>query len=419
MMDCIHPEIHIAARETRLAYYNKRTGTTLVAYDYMYDAIGNRLKMHDGTGRSTHSYDNRNAVRTVQDPANKTITFAYDAVGRRTLLIEPDGGRFTYVYDAAGRIDHLFNPQNDRNTWLYDAAGRVTTMTLANGTRAAYIYDAADRLTRLANLKSDGTVISRFDYGYDAVRNRTRVVEADGNLVTWTYDNTYQLTRERRSGADSYDVTYTYDPAGNRGTMLQSAVTTTYVYDAANELLTLKDSAGTTTYTYDADGNQLTQQVPVTGTTSHTWDYEDLLTRVHLPGGGRSTFTYNWQNKRVQIEDSGGTSKPLWDGDNLLLETDGADVTQVVNTLEPEQYGNQISQRRSAATHYYHFDGLGSTDRLTNASETVTDSYIYKAFGIPVTATGSTTNPFRYIGRLGYFYDTTTGLYHVRALAQE
>ena len=97
----------------------------------------------------------------------------------------------------------------------------------------------------------------------------------------------------RVSREASYDVTYTYDPAGNRGTMLQSAVTTTYVYDAANELLTLKDSAGTTTYTYDADGNQLTQQVPVTGTTSHTWDYEDLLTRVHLPGGGRSTFTYN------------------------------------------------------------------------------------------------------------------------------
>jgi hypothetical protein len=34
--------------------------------------------------------------------------------------------------------------------------------------------------------------------------------------VTWSYDNNYQLTRERRSGANAYDITYTYDPVGNR-----------------------------------------------------------------------------------------------------------------------------------------------------------------------------------------------------------
>ena len=272
----------------------------------------------------------------------------------------------------------------------------------------------ADQLTQLSNRTASGAVLSSFDYSYDNVGNRTGVVEADG-AGTWTYDNTYQLTRERRSGADSYDVTYTYDPVGNRGTMLENAVTTTYSYDAANELVTLKDNAGTTTYTYDAEGNQLTQQVPVTGTTTHTWDYENLLTRMHLPGGGRSTITYNWQDKRVQAEDAGGSSKLIWDGENLLLETDGSDVTQVVYTLEPEQYGNQISQRRSGATHYYHFDGLGSTDRLTDASETVTDNYTYKAFGVAVTATGSTINPFRYVGRMGYYFDTTTGLYYVRA----
>ena len=84
----------------------------------------------------------------------------------------------------------------------------------------------AGRLTRLANVKSVGTMISSFDYSHDDVGNRTGVVESNGDRVTWSYDNTYQLTREQRSGSGygsssagvcgSYDVSHTYDPAGNR-----------------------------------------------------------------------------------------------------------------------------------------------------------------------------------------------------------
>jgi YD repeat-containing protein len=81
-------------------------------------------------------------------------------------------------------------------------------------------------------------------------------VEVDGTRVTWSYDNSYQLKREMRSATNGYDITYSYDSAGSRKTMLSAGVPTTYAYDAANELLTLKDNTGTTTFTYDANGNQ-------------------------------------------------------------------------------------------------------------------------------------------------------------------
>src|SRR5206468_5313617 len=124
---------------------------------------------------------------------------------------------------------------------------------------ASYTYDDASRLTHLANMKSDGTtIISSFDYAYDGAGNRMRVAEVDGNRVTWSYDNLYELTRERRSGANAYDITYTYDAAGNRRTKLENAVRTTYGYDACNEVLSLKDTTGTTTYTFDSNGNQRT-----------------------------------------------------------------------------------------------------------------------------------------------------------------
>ena len=49
--------------------------------------------------------------------------------------------------------------------------------------------------------------------------------------------------------------------------------------------------------------------------------------------------------------------------------------------------------------------GLGSTDRLTDTSASVTDSYIYQAFGSIRASTGTSANPFRFVGRSGYYFN--------------
>jgi YD repeat-containing protein len=138
---------------------------------------------------------------------------------------------------------------------------------------------------RLANIRANSTTISSFDYKYDLADHRTRVTEADGTRVTWGYDDLYQLTRELRSGANAYAITYSYDPAGNRLTKRDSGAPTTYAYDAANQLSTQKDATGTTSFAYDANGNQAQQKVPSGVRTTWTWDYENRLTNVRLPSG--------------------------------------------------------------------------------------------------------------------------------------
>src|SRR5438045_717931 len=75
---------------------------------------------------------------------------------------------------------------------------QVTGIRFANTTRSSYAYDNAGRLLRLANLSATSTTLSSFAYKLDAVGNRTRVVEASGDRVTWSYDATYQLKNERR-----------------------------------------------------------------------------------------------------------------------------------------------------------------------------------------------------------------------------
>src|SRR5205823_5723231 len=97
------------------------------------------------------------------------------------------------------------------------------------------------------------------------------------------------------------------------------------------------------------------------------------------------------------------------------LETDQNDVTQVIYTLEPVLHGNLISQSRSSITKYYHYDGEGSTDLLTDSNGLITDRYLYKAYGDSIVSTGTTVNNFTYIGRAGYYFDAELLQYYLRA----
>jgi RHS repeat-associated protein len=196
--------------------------------------------------------------------------------------------------------------------------------------------------------------------------------------------------------------------------MLTGGVITTYTCDAANQLNSSQDNTGTTNFSYDANGNQALQIAVGGGRTTNTWDYETRLTKVILPGGTRNTFVYDADSKRVLKQDSTGTTKLIWDLLSTLEETDGNDATQVVYTHGPTGYGGLFSRFRLGAPQFYLFDALGSVDRLTDNSGTVTDQYFYQAFGIIKNTVGISSNPFRFVGRAGYYYDSDLSQHYVR-----
>jgi YD repeat-containing protein len=191
------------------------------------------------------------------------------------------------------------NPQAQRATWSYDAASRVTGIHYANTTRTSYLYDNASRLLRVANLSSTSTTLSSFSYALDPVGNRPRVVESSGNRVTWSYDKTYQLKNEQRSGSNSYNITYTYDSVGNRMGEINGGVRSTTSYDAANQATKTLAATGITTYTFDAAGNLLIQVSPTVRLT-RTWDFENRQTQAIFPGTV-DAYTYNGDGQRVQV----------------------------------------------------------------------------------------------------------------------
>jgi RHS repeat-associated protein len=161
----------------------------------------------------------------------------------------------------------------------------------------------------------------------------------------------------------------------------------------------------------DNNGNALTKVVG-TNTTSYAWDFENRMTSATLPGtGGTVTFKYDQFGRRVYKSSSSGTSVYAYDGDNLVEETNpvGAVVARYEDTQNIDE---PLAMLRSAATSYYHADGLGSLTSLSNASGALANTYTYDSFGNVVASSGSLVNGFRYTGRE---FDTETNLYFYRA----
>ena len=309
----------------------------------------------------------------------------------------------------------------------------MKTLTYGNTARATYTYDWTARTTGIRHTKSDGTLLAGYEYSYSNAGIPTGVVEGSGDRVTWSYDSAYRLTREQRSGTNAYDLTYTWDGAGNRLTKLASGTTTTYTYNAG-DALTLENAAGTlTTYAYDSAGNTSTQNAAGSVTT-YTWDDENRMTGLVLPSGaGTWTMAYNPSGLRREKQAAGTTTRFLWDtvggtargvgallaapssASRLLQETDADNATVAHYTSGLGTYGPTVSQRRSGTSSYLHGSLLGTIEALTAADQSVSDTYLLDAWGRQIASSGSTTNPHRYVGALGYYAESSLSLDYVRA----
>ncbi len=411
-------------------------------HTFAYDPAGHRTLAHDPTGRYTSTFDARGLLATKTDPADKTVSYTVDSLGRRRAMLDPDGGRTTYTHDLAGRQTAQVNPLGHRTTFSYDQAHRTTSVQLGNGARTSYVHDPADRLTGLFNLDSAAAVLSSFTYTYDNVGNRTSVLEADAARVTWSYDPAYQLTAEHRTDAASWDgltvnqwddfgidgwatlettgaggafnITYTYDPLGNRLLVEDSASRTTSTYDAANQLLTSEDSTGTTTYSYDPVGNRQIKETP-SAVSTYTWDPLARLSTVEQTAGDRATFTYNAAGQRVRREVTGDDRRIVYDRLKPLLETTPAGSTTLTYDYTHRDPFGELTARRdhTGSPEYQQHDAVGSAVNLTDATSSETDTYTHRAFGPLESHTGPSTTHQTYLARHGYHHDPETGLYHL------
>ena len=385
---------------------------------WVYDPVGNPLIIAAPAGTFIRTYDSLDQVRQLQWPTGEILTWTYDAAGNRQTR-ETSLGTTTYLFDANAQLTKLENEHEEVTTFSYDAVGREVLKELDNGTSSTIVYDAAGQTVSVANRQENDDIISRFTYLYDPAGNRLHEFREDSSQKLWTYDPTNQLISEEiADGVGITRTTYVYDPVGNRLVLNADGELTTSTYDAANRLQTAEEISGITTYTFDASGNQRTIETPSGEITTFSWSFENQLVQIEEPDDVVTTQVYapvtrNSDELRLSKETDVGVTNFIWDNQNIIREVDDTNSVDAEYTLNPQPYGNLVSQHRDAESTFYNYDALGSTESLTDQAGTKSDEYRYSAFGKIIEQTGSTENNYTWVGELGY-YQNPDGSYTLR-----
>jgi len=189
----------------------------------------------------------------------------------------------------------------------------------------------------------------------------------------------------------------------------------TYTYDSNNKLTQLVGPSGTTTFGYDDNGNTSSMTAPGPITTNYGYDYENRLASVSNPSY-TAAYTYSADGLRLRAQESNHPYPDRW-----FLYAGALPFCE--GTLSGDTYTSNKTYIREGLSYYdplvfssvggyrrhYLYDGLGSTRQLLNDSQTVTDTYSYEAFGNLTASTGTTANPYKYVGSLGYYGPTAGG----------
>jgi YD repeat-containing protein len=183
-------------------------------------------------------------------------------------------------------------------------------------------------------------------------------------LHTFQYDE-YQLTQATHPVPPTEQ--FSYDAVGNRqGTTV----------DLNNALL--EDSEFV--YTYDFNDN-LVQKVKKSNSeiTTYTYDNENRLTRVQYPGMD-AQYQYDALGRRIQKNVNGQVTTYIYDGLNLVTDYSGLWTvrSKYVFGLGLDEL---LSIDQSGNVYYYHTDGLGSVNELTDAYGNIARTYRYDSFG--------------------------------------
>ncbi len=269
-----------------------------------------------------------------------------------------------------------------------------------------FSYDPASQVTAISHqLTALSQQINKAEYGYNGVGNRTSLTDRRGTQA-FGYDQLDRLTSASHPLLGTAQ-SFAYDAVGNR-------TTAGNVTNAGNQLT----ADATHTYQYDDNGNLTRKTLLATGNyTQYTYDAENRLTKVEdfVAGNSTAAFTntyrYDGLGRRIEKVANGQTRRYIYDGEDILLESDGSNVLQARYTHGPG-IDEPIAVTKGANTFFYHQDGLGSVTDLTDSTGATAKSYSYDAYGNVLESPGTVDQPYTYTGRE---FDAESGLNYYRA----
>ncbi|MFA6094298.1 MAG: DUF6531 domain-containing protein [Candidatus Paceibacterota bacterium] len=379
-----------------------------------------------------NTYDAAHRLQTVTDRrGGKTLTYRWSPGGLLNSVQGPDTNASHYVYDPVGRLTSIWAPNFDSYGLSYDAAGRLVSLRYPNGIRKTQTWNPDGSLAQVSH-QSLGGPLAQSQYRYDGLGRRNGLVETLPGPTAWTYAYQYdaldRLVQEDNSTTARL-TRYSYDALNNRISRQVGPNTVVYKIDAANQLTeTSLNGSLEGAYIYDAAGNlsQSCTGAPITrpsiitcsGTFTTQYTYDSLGRLAQTSGAGSANYTYDPQGRRIEVTESGVTSRNLYDGNNIVATYPGTSWTSA--SAYEVQAGTDFPLAKltgntadpTATASYYHQDGIGSVLAVTDVNQAVSASVRYEAYGRNAFLTGNFPD-YGYAGRERA--KTIPGLYFYRA----
>ena len=345
---------------------------------YNYDADGNLVLVKDAGGSTAYTYNTRNLLASLTDPAGNLWQFAYNADGQRTT------------------------------TWF---ATNTANTSWAQETLTS--YDKADRITRIQVYRASSTanVVSDTSYCYSPYVSGQACpassAATDTSLLKWsennqtstvsqyTYDAGNRLKTVTNDGGKTYS--YVYDTDGNLTTGENYG---TLAYNSANQLTS-------TGFYYDSAGNMNVSNI--NGNQAYN-DAGQMTSASNANGHGTENFTYAGATQDQVLSDGSATAITYGlagqDGQPWIQSYTpaGAAADYVIH----DQQGTPLGYVQSGTAYAFATDNLGSVTSVTGSNGTTEATYAYDPYGNQTTHSGTDASD-NLIGYTGQLSDTSTG----------
>ncbi|MBF0479019.1 MAG: fibronectin type III domain-containing protein [Candidatus Omnitrophica bacterium] len=161
---------------------------------YLYDSEGNPVKITDTEGNiTTIAYDNLGRKTSMTDPDMGLWKYNYDLNGNLITQTDAKNHVINFQYDDINRLKSKSDGQDINNTYTYDdqlnAVGRLTNITFNGGARQ-FQYDALGRINQ--SLKTIGGSVYHVKYDYNSLNNINSIEYPDYNKVFYKYNSAGQ-----------------------------------------------------------------------------------------------------------------------------------------------------------------------------------------------------------------------------------
>lgn len=309
---------------------------------YLYDALGNLVKITQGAQERFFKYDSLSRLireRQVEQTTNSSYNLSDSLTGNSSWTRKIE-------YNSDGLVTHAYDARGVQTDLYYDGLNRVTLVDYSDSTPDARYYYDSQTLPSGAPSYSHG-------YANGRVIAMTYGSSSSTTGTYYGYDSRGRVNVQKQvTGANTYSLSYTYNLAGLLATeTYPSGRVLTRSYDNAGRLSQISD--GTTTFASSLS------YAPGGGLISETWG-----------NGAVHSVAYNnaLQVSQVKLKQSSSGSE-LQRYDYLYGE-----VTQSNGSVDKSKNNGQIGRidgiiNGSSTKEWeqrYSYDELG---RLSVASE--------------------------------------------------